>query len=350
VNDARILAFKGDHPLVQAANTLNERFDGTTQLNIVVSAQDTGAFLQPEALRRIEKLEAFTESLPHVGGTHSVSGWVKRAHQKLHIEDTAYYAIPEDPLDTKFYLDVLGDETSPMSRSLHEVIDKTYTEANLIVRMKSSEYIHGREVLKPLRIYLEEHFTDGSLKAQIAGRVNLDDQWLGLVRSTHIKSVVFSLVCVVLLTGLMFRSVLAGLLCALTVGIAVLVNYAIMGMGNIPLGVGTSMFASIAIGAGVNFPIHLLDRLRIEFRNPKVNPADVFQRTLAFTGRALFFTAFVVAVGFLLLMISEFSTLNRFGLLIGMGMVISFLVSITLLPALVAALKPRFVFGCDKQK
>ncbi len=345
VNDARILAFKDHHPIVQATRTLNDRFDGTSQLNIVITAQKKGAFLQPEALHRIEELETFTETLPYVGGTHSPSGWVKRAHQKLNDENPAYYVIPEDPFDTQFYLDVLWTDTSPMARSLREVIDETYTQANLIVRMKSSEFIHEREVITRLQAYLDEHFGDGPLKAQIAGRVNLDYHWLQLIRTTHIRSVCFSFACVLLLTGLMFRSLAAGVLCTLTVGIAVLVNYAIMGFGDIPLGVGTSMFASIAIGAGVNFPIHLLDRLRVEFRDRQADPAVVFRRTLAFTGRALFFTAFVVAIGFGLLCVSEFRTLVRFGLMVGMGMVASFVTSVTLLPAVVAVFKPRFVFG-----
>jgi predicted RND superfamily exporter protein len=142
----------------------------------------------------------------------------------------------------------------------------------------------------------------------------------------------------------MFRSVVAGLLCTLTVGLAVLVNYAILGLSDIPLGVGTSMFASIAIGAGVNFPIHILDRLRVSLGRQQADPADVFANTLAFTGRALFFTAFVVAIGFLLLCVSQFRTLVRFGLLIGAGISASFVVSVTILPAVVAATKPRCIW------
>jgi len=345
VNDARVLAFKDDHPIVRATRELNERFDGTSELNIVVTAKETGAFLQADALLRIEELEAFTESLPHVGGTHSLSGWVKRAHQKANDDDPGFFAIPEDPSDTRFYLEVLGGKTSPFARKLREAVDRTYTRTNLIVRLKSSEFVHAREVIEPLQAYLDEHFSDGELDARLAGRVNVDYHWVGLIRATHIKSVCFSMACVLLLTGLMFRSVMAGLLCAATVGIAVLVNYACMGLVGIPLGVGTAMFASIAIGAGVNFPIHLLDRLRVEFRDPAADPAEVFPRALAFTGRTLFFTAFVVAVGFLLLCVSEFRTLVRFGLLIGLGMTTSFLVSVTLLPAAVAAWTPRFIFS-----
>jgi predicted RND superfamily exporter protein len=348
VNDARILAFKDHHPLVRATHALNERFDGTSSLNIVITASEKEALLQPEVLRKIEALEAYTESLPHVGGTHSPAGWIKRAHQKLHKEDPDYYDIPEDPEDTRFYLDSLYIETCPMAHLLREVIDQSYTTANLIVRMRSSEYLHQKEVISALETYLAQAFPDPSLQAALAGRVHLDYHWLRMVRTSHLLGAAFSTAACLLLTSLMFRSLVAGLLCTLTVGLVVLVDYAVMGLAGIPLGVGTSMFASIAIGAGVNFPIHILDRLRISLRVPEANIENIYATTMAFTGRALFFAAFVVAVGFLLLCTSEFRTLIEFGLLIGLGMVASFVVSVTLLPALVAVLRPRFVRGQPK--
>jgi predicted RND superfamily exporter protein len=345
VNDARILAFRPDHPIVQATDEINQRFDGTSHLNIVITAREEGAMLGAGMLRRIEALEAFSESLPHVGGTHSPSGWVKRAHQKSNDEDPAFFAIPEDESDTRFYLDVLSHPGSPMSRLLLEVTDKSYSRANLIVRMTSSQFVHQRTVIERLERYLEENFNDESVEAILTGRVDLDYHWLGIVRTSHIRSVVFSSACVLLLTGLMFRSLLAGFLCTLTVAVAVLVNYAVMGLGGIPLGVGTSMFASIAIGAGVNFPIHILHRLATGLRSHGGDPAAAFSNTLAFTGRPLCFTALIVAAGFLLLCVSEFRTLNSFGLLIGIGMVVSFVASVSLLPAAVAVMKPRFLWS-----
>jgi len=345
INDARILAFKDHHPLVQASHVLNQRFDGTSHLNILVSADQPGALLRPAVLRQINDLEAFTETLPYVGGTHSVAGWVKRAHQKMHDEDPAFYAIPDDPEDTRYYLDVLGGETSPMARSLHEVVDPTYTHANLIVRMRSSEYIHERTVIETLQKYLDQHFGTGPLHVQLAGRANLDYHWLSMIGESHLRSVLPSLACVLVLTGFMFRSAIAGLLCTLTASVAVVIMYAIMGFGGIPLGVGSSMFASIAIGAGVNFPVHLLDRFRDGLRAGDVAPRQVFEHTFAATGRPLFFTAVVIGAGFLLLCVSEFRTLNEFGLLIGTAMLVSFVASMTLLPALVVAFRPRFVWG-----
>jgi uncharacterized protein len=345
VNDARILAFKDNHPLVRAARVLNAKFDGTSELNIVVTAPQRGALLRPEVLREIEALEAFTENLPRVGGTHSVAGWVKRAHQKLHEDKPEFYAIPADPSDTKYYLDTIGAPTCPMSRLLREVVDPTYTSANLIVRLRSSEYLHEREVIQAIEKYLQTHFPDPAWHTELAGRVNLDYHWLRLIKTSHVWGVVFSALCTLLQTALMFRSVAAGLLCTVTVGLVCLVDYAVMGLAGVPLSVGTSMFASIAIGVGVNPAIHILDRLRLGLRVPGAEPERVFADALAFTGYRLFYAAFVLVVGFGLLCMSEFRTLVEFGLLIGLAIGGAFVVSITLLPALVATWKPRFVWG-----
>ena len=345
VNDARILAFKDHHPLVQAAKALNARFDGTSQLNIVVTASNKAALLQPEALRKIEALEAFTETLPHVGGAHSVASWVKRAHQKLSGDQPEFFVIPKDPSDAKFYLDNLIAPTCPMSHLLREVVDPTYTSANLIVRMRSSEYIHQREVVRAIEQYLAEQFPESAWKTGLAGRVNLDYHWLRMIKTSHILGVIFSAVCTLIQTALMFRSVVAGLLCTLTVAFVCLVDYAVMGFCGIPLSVGTSMFASIAIGVGVNPAIHILDRLRLGLRVPGADPEGVFAGALAFTGYRLFYAAFVLVVGFVLLCVSEFRTLVEFGLLIGLAIGAAFLVSVTLLPALVAVIRPRFLWG-----
>ncbi len=352
VNDARILAFKSDHPIVHAANALNERFDGTSHLNIVLTPRDeseTGLFLRPEILRQVDDLETYAETLDYVGGTHSLAGWVKRAHEKANEGDSEFYAIPDDAEETKFYLDALSsdvpDDRPGMAELLGEIVDPTYTKTNLVVRLKSSQYIHQSPVIESLQAYLDEHFSDdGPLHAQLAGRANLDYHWVRIILTSHIRSVCLAFACVLLLTGLMFRSVAAGLLCTMTVGTAVLAIYAMMGFGDIPLGVGTSMFASIAIGAGVNFPIHIIDRLRTRLSDPNVDAADVFRDTFTFTGRALLFTALVLAGGFLLLCVSEFRTLVRFGLLIRVGMMVSFLTSVTLLPALLAVWRPRFLY------
>ena len=61
VNDARILAFKDDHLIVRATDAINERFDGTSHLNLVVTPAEGRSFLEAELLRKVQGLEEFTE-------------------------------------------------------------------------------------------------------------------------------------------------------------------------------------------------------------------------------------------------------------------------------------------------
>jgi hypothetical protein len=232
-----------------------------------------------------------------------------------------------------------------MSRRLREVIDPTYTVANVIVRMRSSEFIHQRDVLRAVGRYLADQFPTPHWRTELSGRVNLDYHWLRMIKTSHILGVVFSGLCTFLQTALLFRSIVAGGLCLLTVGLVCLVDYAVMGWLRIPLGVGTAMFASIAIGVGVNPAIHILDRLRLGLGRTAADPERVFADTLALTGYRLFFSAFVLVVGFGLLCLSEFRTLVEFGLLIGLAIASSLVISLIGLPALVVATRPRFVWG-----
>ncbi len=93
VNDSRLLAFRDEHPLGRATKEFNRRFDGTSQLNIMLLSDKPGELLKPQILKLVERLEEFTELLPHVGGTRSLVGWVKRADQKLNRDDPAFFAI-----------------------------------------------------------------------------------------------------------------------------------------------------------------------------------------------------------------------------------------------------------------
>ena len=51
-------------------------------------------------------------------------------------------------------------------------------------------------------------------------------------------------------------------LALLPVMVSIMIIYAVMVFNNIWLGIGTSMFASIAIGLGVDFAIHTMDRVK----------------------------------------------------------------------------------------
>lgn len=342
LNDARILAFRKNAPIVRADRVLNERFDGTNFFDIVISTPQKKDLEKPDILKKIDALEAYVESLPYVGGALSIAGFAKRVNMLMYEDSTEYWIIPDARDEIAFYCDLVED--SDKADAFFELIDRDRQQGILRVMLKSAEFIHTKGVVEAVDTYVKETFNDERVEAHLDGRVNLEYHWLVLLKKSHIRSVALAFVAVFLLTAIMFRSVVAGLLNLVPVGFAVLVNYAVMGFSNVYLSVGTSMFAAIAIGTGVNFPIHMLDRLKVTLPKHPDAPEAAFESALAFTGRALLFNAIVVTCGFLVLLSSELPILNRFGILIGVGITTAFLTGVTILPALVRAVKPRFIY------
>jgi outer membrane lipoprotein-sorting protein len=130
------------------------------------------------------------------------------------------------------------------------------------------------------------------------------------------------------------------------VAASVLFVYAAMVVSGMTLGVGTSMFAAVAIGLGVDFSIHTLDRLRtlllVDYKDDDGGAYNEFFQT---TGRALLFNFLAIACGFGVLMVSKVSSLNQFGALLVVAVSASFVASLTLLPVLVKTFQPAFILN-----
>jgi predicted RND superfamily exporter protein len=103
------------------------------------------------------------------------------------------------------------------------------------------------------------------------------------------------------------------------------------------------MFAAIAIGTGVDFAVHLLDRLLVAVRDEGQTIDEALATLFPSTGRALLFNSSAVIAGFGMLTLSDVPPLVWFGTLVSVAALVSFLASLTLLPAIVQVLRPRAI-------
>mgnify|MGYP000495127516 CR=1 FL=1 len=103
------------------------------------------------------------------------------------------------------------------------------------------------------------------------------------------------------------------------------------------------MFAAIAIGLGVDFAVHTVERLVVLIKDKGHTIDEAITRLYPSTGRALFFNFLALALGFGVLISSEVVPLIRFGTLVAVAVSVSFLASMTVLPALIKVIEPNFV-------
>ncbi len=102
---------------------------------------------------------------------------------------------------------------------------------------------------------------------------------------------------------------------------------------SIPFNSETAIIASIAIGIGVDYAIHISERF-VEEREQAVNPFAALEATVSGTGGALLASAVTTAGGFGLLVLALVPSLRRFGLVTSTAIVYAFLASVVVLPSL----------------
>jgi len=341
LNEDRITTFQDDEKIVLADTAINERFDGVHYLDIVVETPEIEDLFKAENLQRIEKLQDYVSTLPHVNGSTSIVDYLKQMNRALNEDEKSAYQLPNDAdLVAQYFLlySASGDPDD-----FEEEVDYDYRLANIRIRMDSGQYQHEAVVVKAVEQYALNTFNDTGIKANLSGRVNVDYHWIKSLGETHAASVFISLLLVWAMASLSLRSAVAGLFTLTPVALSILLIYAVMGYTGIWLAIGTSMFAAIAIGLGVDFAVHTVERLVVLIKDKGKTIDEAITELYPSTGRALFFNFLALALGFGVLISSEVVPLIRFGTLVAVAVSVSFLASMTVLPALIKVVEPNFI-------
>ncbi len=138
---------------------------------------------------------------------------------------------------------------------------------------------------------------------------------------------------------ILFRSLKVALIAMASNLIPMSLLFGFMGLAKIPLDMMSITIAAITIGMGVDNTIHYIYRFKYEFLHLKDYKKAMFisHKTIAY---AMFYTSFVIVLGFSVLVVSNFIPTIYFGLLTVFAMSMVMLGSLILLPRLLISYKP----------
>lgn len=161
---------------------------------------------------------------------------------------------------------------------------------------------------------------------------------------TQLTSLSISVVAVFFLLMLQFRSWSKGVLAILPLAVTVVLNFGVLGLLGIHLNIAIAIaiMSSIVIGIGVDFAIHYMSRLERELKRAKTQ-ADAFANTMRASGKAITANAFIVALGFLALLLSDLYPLQLMGVLITQTLLFGGFATLMLIPAAASFFRPGFV-------
>jgi predicted RND superfamily exporter protein len=280
---------------------------------------------------------------PHI---INASDLVKEVKRQLNYEGAAYYEIPADPIRygketpddlqrlVSNYLVLLSGSISTYANDPLEPSAIKSTVQLRTVGMEDTEVI-----VDEIYRYLAEHSPSG-VNVTVGGSTMVEGSINNLIVRSQLTSIVISVIVIFIIVSLFNRSFVAGIISILPLSISVLVNFAVMGFAGIKLNLGTSMMAAVSIAVGIDFAIHYIEAAKREYRKGE----DGFlRRGFLSSGKAIVIDAVSNGLGFAVLLFSRFNMLVDFGLLIAITMFTGAVVSLTVLPALLGLLKPKFL-------
>ena len=326
--------FPERHEVKQAAKIINGKFGGSENISVLFS----GDMLDPDVLKRMEDYREDLEKLEAIDLTISFSGVVREISKALNDPgDPLYDQIPPSREAVAQYMELYSMNGNP--EELEQLVDFNYENAHLMIRINDPTVEVVYEIIEKLEVFASE---DQAIAA-IGGYGYVRSELANKVLSGTYYSLGIALLTIFILLSIIFRSAIAGLLGAIPLSISLLILFGVMGLTGVRLDIATALLSSVMIGVGVDYTIHFLWRYREERQQNRLAREAVIT-TITTTGRGIIFNAFSVIVGFVVLIISSFTPIRFFGILVVVSILSCLIGALMVLPALFIQFRFKFAF------
>ncbi len=356
INSSFLDKFEKDSEIRKTDRFINQHFGGTSTLNVILEGKEPGTFKDPEVLKLVDKMQTdVVHSLRVVGDAFSLVDFIKRMNKVMHADSVKYNTIPRDKNLIAQYL--LLYEMSGDPDKLWQVTTEDYKKLNVTFQLKSDNSKALQSAINTVNKYRDD-FKKLGVNLNFAGSGYKAYVFTDLILKGQISSLLLSLIIVIVLLSIMFRSLKIGLIGSIPIAITTIISFGVMGILGIPLSSTTALISSIAIGIGIDYAVHFIDRYRINariYRDKKLvaeeaildevkslpNPLkeeDIYESktltshsTMLHSGTAILYNAVVVIAGFLVLLFSVFPPNRALGLLVSLNMFTSFAGTLTIM-------------------
>jgi hopanoid biosynthesis associated RND transporter like protein HpnN len=181
--------------------------------------------------------------------------------------------------------------------------------------------------------------TDFGAHVRLTGLIPINDDELGTIKQNAGLNATVSLLAVLTVLWLALRSarIMFAVAVSVTLGLAMSAAWGLFLIGAFNL-ISLGFFV-LFVGLGIDFGIQFSVRYRAE-RHDYDDLHAALHNTAVKAGGPLALAAAATAIGFSSFLPTDYRGLSELGQIAGSGMIIAFLTSITILPALLAVLNP----------
>ena len=320
---------------------LNQHLAGTSTLYVLLEGREDGALTRPEVVAAVWDFEKWLDKQPEVGATLSIADFIERMHDVLREADAEVAPAMTREMIAQYLL--LYSMSGP--NDLSSIVDADYRVGVLRAFAKSDEAYVARDLIDRMTMFAKARFAGLPIDVRIAGgalgvQVALNE----VVVHEKIANLLQVAAIIFLLSLVIFRSIVGGLLVMAPLCVAVILTFGIMGITGTWLSIATASISAMAVSIGADFAVYLIFRIREELRRSGGDAPAAIHEALQTSGKAIFFVSSAVALGYLVLTLSGFRVWIYLGVLTAVMMILSAIGALMIIPVLVLEFRPRFLW------
>lgn len=331
VTNEPLTFFRPERPLVQAAQRMQRELAGMKIFYITLESNNDRAFQEPANLQKLVDIQAFMAKQGIFDRSLSLADLLSLANREMGGGHPDAFRVPASRKLVAQYL-LLFQE-----RDLDLYVSHDFRRANIVVRHNVRDSSTLNHNIRELRQVVRTYAGPDMITSVVGENLMVNAAADRLVQGQAFA--LLGLLAVIFVTmSLMFTSVKGGLIALVPSVVPIVLLLGVMRLNDIPLSVGTVMVAVIAIGVAIEGTIHLFSRYS-ELCRRTSNYDEAVLETVREEAAPVVATSLALALGFGVLLLSDFTVVAQFGALAAAAMLFSIFANLLITPMVMARIR-----------
>ena len=254
--------FKEGNIIRDSAEFLDEYLMGNVNVILrVTSKSGYDGLKKSENLKDIQKVQNYLDTMENVTSTISINDVIKQLHKTIMDDNQEYYTIPDSSqqINNLLFLYEMNEDSD-----LSSLINYDGNQGILTGLMKTFSTIEVPGLVDNINQFIDKNIyeTNKDLKFELTGMIIFIVDFMWLVIESSITSIILSLMVILIISSLFFRSWRYGIMSIIPLVSAITLNFGLMGWFGIELTHLTAILSSIILGVGVDFTIHYITEFK----------------------------------------------------------------------------------------
>lgn len=330
VNDESVKYFDNRSDFRQAADFMEARISGMTNLSIAIKTNESQGIADPVFLTAIGNFTDWLREQPETDHVATLADVYKRLNKNMHADDERYYLLPQDRELAAQYL-LLYEMSLPYGLDLNNQINVDKSSIKMVLTVDNL----GSVELVDLENRIYAWFADNAPQYDVVA--SSPSLMFAHIGETNMASMLSTLpITLVLISALLIfalRSLRLGLISLVPNIAPAVLGFGLWALISGEINLGLSVVVTLTLGIVVDDAVHFLSKYQ-RARKEGQNAEQAVRYAFHTVGRALWITTVVLVAGFSVLAMSSFRLNADMGQLSAIVIFIALVVDFLFLPTL----------------